>query len=200
MGAITTIEELEAIYGDAVPRSLNKVTTKMTPHYRIWIGAARFVVLSTVGPEGTDGSPRGDDGQVVEIGDDKTLLLPDWFGNNRIDSLRNIVRDARVSLMFMVPSSTNVVRVNGGGVVSADAALLARFEKNGKLPRSVIIVTIGEMYFQCAKALMRSRLWDGAQGDIKLPTAGDFIKESDALFDGQAYDAGYPEHAKARMW
>lgn len=125
MTPIKTIAELETIYGDVVPRSLTKVVTSMTPHYRSWIDAARFVVISTVGPEGTDGSPRGDEGPVVDIFDDQTLLLPDWFGNNRIDSLRNIVRDPRVSLMFMVPSSTNVVRVNGTGIVTADDAVRA---------------------------------------------------------------------------
>ncbi|MGH1576662.1 pyridoxamine 5'-phosphate oxidase family protein [Planktotalea sp.] len=200
MTPITSIEDLELIYGEAVPRSLSKVTTHITPHYRTWIEASRFVVLSTVGPEGTDGSPRGDDGAVVEIADDKTLLLPDWFGNNRIDSLRNIVRDNRVSLMFMAPSSTNVVRVNGTALVTVDEATRRRFEKKGKLPRTVIAITIGEMYFQCAKALMRSELWKGAIDDQKLPTAGDFIKERDALFDGKTYDETYAEYAKPRMW
>ena len=200
MTPIKTIAELETIYGDANPRSLTKVVTHMTPLYREWIEASRFVVVSTVGPEGTDGSPRGDDGSVVTIADNKTLLLPDWFGNNRIDTLRNVVRDDRVSLMFMIPSSTNVVRVNGTGIVTVDSDVLARFEKKGKLPRSVLAITITEMYFQCAKALMRSKLWSGEQSDQKLPTAGAFVKERDAMFDAETYDAEYPEYAKSRMW
>ncbi len=200
MTPITTIAELETIYGDANPRSLTKVVTHMTPLYREWIEASRFVVVSTVGPEGTDGSPRGDDGSVVTIADDKTLLLPDWFGNNRIDTLRNVVRDDRVSLMFMIPSSTNVVRVNGTGIVTVDSDVLARFEKKGKLPRSVLAITITEMYFQCAKALMRSKLWSGEQSAQKVPTAGAFVKERDAMFDAETYDAEYPEYAKSRMW
>ncbi len=200
MTPIKTIADLEAIYGEPGARSLEKVVATITPHYRTWIEASRFVVISTVGPEGTDASPRGDDGPVVQIVDEHTLMLPDWFGNNRIDSLRNIVRDERVSLMFMIPSSTNVVRINGTAIVTADEAALARFEKNGKRPRSVAVVTIGEMYFQCAKAIMRSGLWQGAGVDTKVPTAGDFVKERDAHFDGKSYDEGYPEYAKSRMW
>ena len=200
MTAITSTEALEGIYGQAAPKSLSKVVTHITPHYRTWIEAARFVVISTVGPEGTDGSPRGDDGAVVEIADNKTLLLPDWFGNNRIDTLRNIVRDERISLMFMAPGEVNVVRINGTAIVSADEDLRARFEKKGKLPRTVAVITIGEMYFQCAKAIMRSGIWNADAERPKLPTAGDFLKERDALFDGATYDEGYPEYAKSRMW
>ena len=200
MTPIKTLAELEAIYGKPVPRSIEKVVTTMTPHYRAWIEASRFVVISTAGPEGTDASPRGDDNSVVEILDDQTVLLPDWFGNNRIDSLRNIVRDERVSLMCMIPSSTNVVRINGTAIVTTDPATCARFEKKGKLPRSVVVMSIDEMYFQCAKALMRSGLWPGLGSDTKVPTAGDFVKERDALFYGKAYVDGYAEYAKPRMW
>ena len=198
MGTITDIAELEGLYGDASPISLTKVVTALTPLYRQWIGAAKFVVLSTVGPEGTDGTPRGDDGPVVRIADDRTLMLPDWMGNNRIDSLRNIVRDGRVSLMFMVPGSNNVVRVNGTAVVTADADVTGSFEKAGKRPRSVVVVTIGEVYFQCAKALMRSALWSGEAP--KVPTAGQFVRERQADFDAEGYDTGYAEYAKPRMW
>jgi PPOX class probable FMN-dependent enzyme len=200
MTPIKSITDLEAIYGVPVERSITKVVTQVTPHYRRWIEGSRFVVISTVGPEGTDGSPRGDDGAVVEILDNQTLLLPDWFGNNRVDTLRNIVRDDRVSLMFMVASNTTVVRVNGTAIVTTDSALLARFEKKGKLPRSVVVLKIGEMYFQCAKALMRSGLWTGVGSDVQLPTAGEFLKERDALFDAKTYDDNYPEYAKPKMW
>ena len=200
MTPITSIEALEEIYGEANPRSVTKVVTSMTPLYSKWIEASRFVVVSTVGPEGTDGSPRGDEGSVVEILDDRRLLLPDWFGNNRIDTLRNIVRDERVSLMFMVHANTSVVRVNGSAFVTVDADLRARFEKKGKQPRSVAVITIGEMYFQCAKALMRSKLWEAGTQSEALPTAGAFLKEREALFDAAGYDEGYPEYAKERMW
>ncbi|MCL6284389.1 pyridoxamine 5'-phosphate oxidase family protein [Ruegeria sp. 2012CJ41-6] len=200
MQTLTHIDELEALYGAAVPRSLTKVRTRLTPLYRAWIDKARFVVLSSVGPEGTDASPRGEDGPVVRIADDRTLLLPDWMGNNRIDSLRNILRDGRVSLMFMVPGCNNVVRINGTAVLTADAAILAGFEKSGKRPRTVTVITLGEVYFQCAKALMRSGLWTREHEGHLLPTAGQFVKEEDQSFDGEAYDAGYAEYAKGRMW
>lgn len=138
-------------------------------------------------------------GPVVRIINDKTLHLPDWRGNNRIDSLRNIVRDGRVSLMFMVNGSSNVVRVNGRAVLSADEAVTQTFEQRGKHPRSVIVITVEEVYFQCAKAIMRSELFtaDPVEG---LPTAGALIKEQQEEFDARGYDEGYAEYAKTRMW
>ena len=200
MNRIETIEALEKLYEAAVPMSLTKVARRMTPLYRRWIEASRFVVLTTVGPEGTDGSPRGDDGAVVRIADDATLMLPDWRGNNRMDSLRNIVRDGRVSLMFMVPGSLNVVRVNGTAILTDDPALTESFSKDGKAPRTVIVIKIGEMYFQCAKAIMRSRLWAGEDRSSEIPSAGDFLKEVKSDFDAQGYDQAYPEYAKEKMW
>lgn len=197
---IKDIEALEALYDDAVPASVDKVAHVMTPCYRKWIEASRFVVLSSVGPEGTDCSPRGDDGAVVRIANGTTLMMPDWRGNNRIDTLRNIVRDERVSLMFMAPGCSNVVRVNGSAVLTADAGLTASFGKDGKTPKTVIVVTIGEIYFQCAKAIIRSRIWAGVDESADLPTAGDFIKEFKSGFDGAAYDDGYAEYAGPRMW
>ena len=136
----------------------------------------------------------------MRIVDDTTLHLPDWRGNNRLDSLRNIVRDSRVSLMFMVPGCDNVVRVNGTALLTADAALTASFEKKGKEPRTVIVITPQEIYFQCAKAIMRSGLWRPTAEKPDVPTAGDFVKEMKADFDGKSYDADYAEYAKSRMW
>ncbi|MGJ8625253.1 MAG: pyridoxamine 5'-phosphate oxidase family protein, partial [Yoonia sp.] len=187
------------LYDTAMGASLTKVVHRLTPQYAKWIDAARFCVLTTVGPEGTDGSPRGDIGPVVRIVDDKTLMLPDWRGNNRIDSLRNIVRDGRVSLMFMVPGSSNVIRVNGTAVLTDDPVVTGRFEQSGKHPKSVIVITVGEAYFQCAKAIMRSELWTG-DPVADLPTAGALIKEQQAEFDAQGYDDAYTEYAKGRMW
>lgn len=200
MTKISTIEELEALYDAPVKASLTKVAGMITPLYRQWIEASRFLVLSTTGPEGTDGSPRGDDGPVVEIADENTILLPDWRGNNRLDSLRNIVRDGRVSLMFMVPGSLNVVRVNGRAALSVDEALLARFVKAGKRPGTVIIITAEELYFQCAKAIMRSALWASGDESAALPTAGAFLREQEESFDAKSYDESYVENAKSRMW
>ena len=200
MKAIADIAALEALYGAAAQGSLDKVAGVVTPLYRQWIEASRFMVISTVGPEGVDGSPRGDDGPVVRVADDKTLMLPDWRGNNRLDSLRNIVRDGRVSLMFIVPGSENVVRVNGRAVVTADGAVTGSFDKGGKTPATVVVVTVGEVYFQCAKAIMRSGLWSSEDESGALPSAGAFLREAKEGFDAETYDAGYPAYAKGRMW
>jgi len=199
MSIVQSIDALDALYGAAAPNSLRKVVTRLTPPYATWINAARFCVLTTVGPEGTDGSPRGDDGPVVRMVNDTTLHLPDWRGNNRIDSLRNIVRDGRVSLLFMVPGSSNVVRVNGTAVISVDPALTRSFRQRGRTPKCVIVITVGEAYFQCSKAILRSGLWD-EQGAPDVPSAGDFLQDQVDAFDGKAYDDNDTEHAKANMW
>lgn len=197
---VTNLDELEAIYGKPVPASISKVTKQITPNYRKFIEASRLLMLSTVGPEGTDCSPRGDDGPVVRIEDDKTLLLPDWRGNNRIDSLQNIVRDGRVSLMFLIPGVNNVVRINGTAEIVIAPDVLERFEQRGKHPRTVIRIKVGEMYFQCAKALMRSKAWTSEDESEGIPTAGAFIKEQLAGFDAKDYDDNYVERAQDRMW
>lgn len=198
---IKTEAELEAIYGKPVKASLTKVVDHLTPEYRAWITASKFCVLSTVGPEGTDATPRGDDGPVVQELDAKTLLMPDWAGNNRIDNLRNIVRDDRVSLMFFVQGDNNVVRVNGRGVITADEGLRRRFAKGEKLPKTVLCVTITEAYFQCAKAMMRAGVWDPDAERPKVPTAGDFLKAaSNGKEGGAAYDAAYEDRAKNQFW
>ncbi|WP_420859587.1 pyridoxamine 5'-phosphate oxidase family protein [Marivivens marinus] len=199
MKIIDTLDALETLYGAPSQLSLTKVATRLTPLYRKWIDASRFVVLTTVGPEGTDGSPRGDDGPVVRIADDSTMHLPDWQGNNRLDSLKNIVTDGRVSLMFMVPGSTNVVRVNGTAVIADDPAITGTFERKGMHPKTVIVVTVAETYFQCAKAVMRSGIWTRDDTD-GLPTAGQFLKEMEASFDADGYDSAYPDYAKTKMW
>ncbi|WP_092782118.1 MSMEG_1061 family FMN-dependent PPOX-type flavoprotein [Jannaschia pohangensis] len=203
MQSVDDIATLEALYDAAVPASLAKVTTRITPLYRRWIEASRFVVLATVGPEGPDASPRGDDGPVVRIVDDRTLWMPDWRGNNRLDSLRNIVRDGRSSHMFMVAGSTSVVRVNGHSVLTADPEICGSFAQKGRHPKTVIVTTGGEVYFQCAKALLRSALWTMGDQSAGLPTPGQFRAEQEAGFDGADaadYDANYVERAQDRMW
>ncbi|MGR3542409.1 MAG: MSMEG_1061 family FMN-dependent PPOX-type flavoprotein [Hasllibacter sp.] len=200
MEFVRTIEELEAHNGAPREAALMKVADRITPLYRRWIGAARFCVLTTVGPEGTDGSPRGDEGPVVRIADERTLILPDWRGNDRIDSLRNVVRDGRVSLMFMVPGSDNVVRVNGTGRIAVDAALLSSFERAGRRPRSAVVIAVGEVYSQCARALIRSRLWTAGDEGEGLPTVGELLSEAKAGFDGAAYDAAWAARARGTMW
>ena len=197
---LTDIAALETLYDQPAANALKKVFSEITPLYQQWIEASRFLVLATVGPEGVDASPRGDDGAVVVIGDSKTILLPDWRGNNRLDSLRNIVRDGRISLMFMVPGCNNVVRVNGTAVLSVDPALCERFDKAGKGPTCVIQISVKEIYFQCAKALMRSNLWTSEDESAKVPTAGQFLGELDQQLNVKSYDENYPDYAKDKMW
>lgn len=201
-GIITSIDGLRKIYGESSPASMVKVTDYLTAEYRQMIEASPFVALATVGPEGMDCSPRGDLGGVVRIEDERTLTLPDWRGNNRIDSLENIVRDPRVALMFLVPGSNTTMRVNGRAVVSAKPALLDSFEMDGKHPRSVTVVTIEEVYFQCARALMRSELWNPERfvDPKNLPTPGTLLKAAKADFDKETYDREWAARAAATMW
>lgn len=200
---IEDIPALEALYGEAALASTAKVSDRLTPEYQAWIEAAPFCAFSTVGPEGTDCTPRGDDGPVVQVVDEKTLALPDRRGNNRIDTLRNIVRDPRVSLMFLVPGSATVIRVNGTAKISADAEVLTKYQTRGALPRSVTMVRINEIYFQCARAVMRAKLWGGGLGvDPKsLPTAGEILESmTKREIDGTAYDKEWPGRAAKTMW
>lgn len=202
MTIITSVEELKAIYDGVSEASLAKVTKTLTPEYRQMIEASPFVAFATVGPEGLDCSPRGDLGGAVRIQDEATLLLPDWRGNNRIDSLINIVRDPRVALMFLVPGSTTTMRINGRAVVSVDPALLGSFEMDGRHPRSVTVIAINEVYFQCARALMRAELWNPEHfvDPKSLPTPGTLLKAAKADFDKETYDREWPERAAGTMW
>lgn len=200
MKFIETVEALEALYGTPGAASLRKVADHLTPLYAKWIETSRFVVLTTVGPGGTDGSPRGDDGPVVAALDAFTLAMPDWRGNQRLDSLRNVVEDGRVSLMFMVPGSDTVVRVNGQARLTADEALRARFEQKGRHPATVIVIGVREVYTQCARALMRAGLWARNDAD-GLPTPGEILAEvSDGEEGGAGYDAAWPARAARTMW
>jgi len=201
MDHIETLDELEAQYGVPQAASTTKVADRLIPEYRTWIERSRFCILSSVGPEGTDASPRGDDGPVVRVLDERTLALPDWRGNDRIDSLRNIVRDGRVSLMFMIPGSVNVVRVNGRARVTADAGMSGSFAREGRAPRTVTVIALEEVYFQCARALMRSRLWAGVDESAGLPTPGQMLAAMTAgAVGGPAYDAEWPGRAAKTMW
>ena len=201
MHEIDSIEALEALYGSPGAPALRKVARQMTPLYRKWIMASRFCVLSTVGPDGTDGSPRGDDGPAVLELDPGKLAMPDWRGNNRLDSLRNIVLDGRVSLMFMVPGSNTVVRVNGRAKLTADDEMRARFEQKGKHPATVIVVEISDIYTQCARALLRSGMWTCGDESAGLPSAGQILAEvSEGAEGGDSYDAEWGARAAKTMW
>ncbi len=196
---ITSIKQLEDLYGEAVPRSLTKEINYISEHYKAFIVAAPFFALATVAEEGTDCSPRGDPAGFVKIIDEKTIEFPDRRGNNRIDSLRNIVRDPRVSLLFMIPGVGETIRINGTASISVDPARLEDHRIQGKLPKSVITVKVDTIYFQCQKAIYRSGLWtEEAKVDRKtLPTAGQISQAlSKDDFDGEAYDKAYPARMK----
>jgi PPOX class probable FMN-dependent enzyme len=207
MPTITTIEELEAIYGPRPSKqtdpSIVKEVDFITAHYRTLIEASPFAVLATAGPEGLDCSPRGDRPGFVRIVDDKTLMLPDRRGNNRVDSLRNIVRDPRVALLFMIPGSGTTLRLNGRGHLITDAEVLASFAMEGKLPRTVIVIKVEAVYFQCARAIVRSELWNPERrvDPDTLPSPGQILAElSDNRAGGEAYDREWPARAKKSLW
>ena len=204
MTVITSVEQLEALYTPAPGAASNdKVTGRMTEEYRRLVEASPFAALATVGPEGIDCSPRGDQPGFVRIHDDQTLMMPDRRGNNRVDSLRNIVRDPRCAFLFLLPGSGTTFRANGRAHLSIDPDLLASFEVEGKAPRSVIVMAIDELYFQCARAIIRSELWNPAKHlDPKsLPTPGEILASmTDNSVGGESYDKAWPERAKATMW
>ncbi len=199
MSIIATIRELEAIYGQPTETSIVKVADRITPHYRVLIDRSPFAVLATCGPEGLDCSPRGDLPGFVRAHDEKTLMIPDRPGNNRVDSLRNIVRDPRIALLFLIPGSGITLRVNGRAQLSVDADLLSSFRMNGKAPRTVLVMTVDEIYFQCARAIVRSDLWnpDKRVDPGGLPTPGQILAElSDNRVGGDDYDRAWPERAR----
>jgi len=203
MSVVATIEQLEAIYGFPGESSTVKVADYITPSYRVLIEKSPFAALATSGPEGLDCSPRGDQPGFVRIHDDRTLMMPDRRGNNRVDSLRNIVRDPRVALLFLIPGSGSTLRVNGRAHLSDDPDLLASFKVEAKAPRTVIVMTVDEIYFQCARAIVRSDLWnpDKRVDPRTLPTPGQILAEmSESRVGGEQYDREWPERARLSMW
>jgi uncharacterized protein len=203
MTIIATIDQLEAIYGQPNEASIVKVADRITPQYRVLIDKSPFAALATCGPEGLDCSPRGDLPGFVRVHDETTLMMPDRRGNNRVDSLRNIVRDPRIALLFLIPGSGSTLRVNGRARISADVDLLASFKIDGKAPRTVIVMTVDEIYFQCARAIVRSDLWnpDRRVDPKSLPTPGQILAEmSENRVGGEDYDRAWPERARQTMW
>lgn len=203
MNVISTIEQLEALYGHPGESSTVKEASWITPQYRTLIEASPFVALATAGPEGLDCSPRGDAGQAVRIADERTVLMPDRRGNNRCDSLRNIVHDPRVGLLFLIPGSGTTMRLNGLAHLSVEPELLASFAVKGQAPRSVIVIEVQTVFFQCARAIVRSDLWNPERHvdtDL-LPTPGDILATmSENRVGGRPYDEEWPERAARTMW
>ena len=201
---ITTTEELERVYSDApYGPALFKETDRITPQYRTLIEAAPFVVVATSGPEGLDCSPRGDPPGFVRVVDERTIVIPDRRGNNRIDTLRNLVRDPRIALLFLIPGVGETMRINGRAQISTDPKLTESFVINGKAPRSVLVVTVERAYFQCTKAIIRSKLWDPASiVDRKtLPTPGAILAElTDGKMGGPEHDRLAPQRIKETIY
>ncbi|MGE8687009.1 MAG: pyridoxamine 5'-phosphate oxidase family protein [Achromobacter sp.] len=200
---ISDADTLHALYGEPGEASIKKEVDHVHPHYRSFIEAAPFAILATAGPDGLDASPRGDPAGFVVVENEKTLLLPDRRGNNRIDSLRNVLADPRIALLFLVPGVNETLRVNGTARISVDPALLARFDMDGKQPRSVLVIDVQTVYFQCSRALLRSKLWDpGTQVPRSaLPSVGRILSDLTAgTFDGVAYDRDLPARVAGSLY
>ena len=202
MSRITDVAALEALYGPPVPASLAKVADRLIPSYRAMIEAAPFCVLATCGPGGVDVSPRGDAPGFVHVEDERTLILPDRRGNNRIDSLRNLVADPALALLFLIPGLGETLRVNGTGEVHAASDLCERFAVQGRAPRTVLVVRVAEVYFQCSRAVLRARLWepDSRVDRASLPTPGKILAEASAGRIGVEYDVGLDARLRANLY
>jgi PPOX class probable FMN-dependent enzyme len=200
---ITDAATLENLYGKPAGAAVAKDVDYVHPHYQRMIAASPFVVLATSGPGGVDTSPRGDAPGFVAVEDEKTLLLPDRPGNNRIDSLRNILADPHIALLFLIPGIGETLRVNGRAAISIDPTLLERFKVNGKLPRSVLVIAVDTVFFQCSRAIFRSKLWDPAQQIERssLPSLGRMVADiSRSGFDAESYDKGLYERLKGSLY
>ena len=199
---VTSEAELEALYGKPSGPAVIKEIPYISEHYRRFIEVSPFVVLATAGPEGLDCTPRGDPAGFVRVVDERTVMLPDRRGNNRIDTLRNIVRDPRIALLFLIPGIGRTLRINGRAVISVDPELCASFTMEGKAPRSVIIVTAESVYTQCPKALVRSHLWDVSRhlAESALPSSGTMMKALQEGFDADTYDREYPQRLKETIY
>ncbi len=200
---ITTLDALLALYGVPGKSSTKKEIPYLHPHYRALIEASPFAILATSGPSGLDASPRGDPPGFVLVEDETTLLLPERRGNNRVDSLRNIVADPRVALLFLIPGLGETLRVNGKATISVDPALMQRFAMDGKLPKCVLVIHVETVYFQCARAILRSRLWEAPAPGIAatIPTPGKILEAiTEALIDGDKYDRELPERQRDTLY
>jgi uncharacterized protein len=200
---VTTMDQLEAMYGEVHPPARVKEIDHVNADYRVFIEKAPFFALATSGPDGLDCSPRGDPAGFVRVHDEKTLMIPDRRGNNRIDSLRNLIADPRVALLFLIPGCGETIRVNGRAQICTDPELCRSFTMEGKTPRCVLVVTVERCYFQCPKAIVRSRLWDPASkvDRASLPTSGTILAGiSGGKIGGPEHDRAYPQRLKETIY
>ena len=199
---VTTEAELEALYGLPSGAAVIKEIDHISDHYRQFIEISPFVIVATSGPEGLDCTPRGDPAGFVRVVDKHTVMLPDRRGNNRLDTLRNLVRDPRIALLFLIPGVGRTLRINGTAVISTDPALCESFTFEGKVPRSVIVVTAERVYTQCPKALIRSHLWDSSRhrAETDLPSTGAIMQALQADFDAETYERESPQRLKETIY
>ena len=200
---IINIEELKSLYEDAGEASIKKEISYLHPHYQAIIKASPFAVLATNGEDGMDASPRGDAPGFIRVQDEHTLLLPDRRGNNRLDSLRNILHDPRVALLFLVPGLGETLRVNGRASISIDPELLNQFAVNNKQPKTVLVIHVETAFFQCSRAIHRSGLWKTKNGksNLSIPTPGKILSDlTNAAIDGEKYDRELPERIKNTLY
>lgn len=200
--AVTTEAQLRTLYAEPLELAVKKVSPRIEATARAWIAASPFCVLSTSGSRGVHATPRGDAPGFVAVEPDGTLIIPDRRGNNRLDGLRDILEDNRVSVIFFVPGASEVLRVHGTARITADPALTGRFPERGKTPTSVLVVTVGEVFMQCAKSIMRSKLWGEVKRPSGLPSMGQLIKSQSgrAEMDETSYDRDAPARLEQSMY
>lgn len=206
MKTIDTTEDLIDLYGEPLERSLWKEIEYINDHYKAFIERSPFLILATASEHGIDCSPRGDPAGFVRVVDEKHLQMPDRRGNNRLDSLKNIVLNPNVGIIFLIPNVGETIRVSGKARIVVDPELCETFSVQGKPASSVLSITVEKAYFQCQKALVRSKLWDSTTHVDRtiLPTAGEMAKvfaaSKDIEFDAREYDKHYPEHMKKTLY
>ena len=201
---ISTLAALETLFPEAVyPPAKVKETDRITKAYQALVEASPFCAMATNGPGGLDCSPRGDPKGFVRVLDEKTIAVPDRRGNNRIDSLRNLITDPRVALLFLIPGVSETLRIMGRATISTDPELCASFAMQGKAPRCVLLIAVEQVFFQCAKAIVRSKLWDPSiqVERASLPTAGKILAEiSGGKMGGDEHDRAYPQRIKETIY
>lgn len=200
---IRTVDALDALVGEVGAASIRKEVPYLHPIYQAWIAASPFAVLATVGPDGLDASPRGDPPGWAICADEHTLLLPERRGNQRVDSLRNLLTDPRVALLFMIPGVGETLRVNGRAAISVAPELLQRCTLHGKPPVCVLRVAVDSAFFQCARAMQRSGLWEprDAASRPAVPSAGAMLAAlTGHELGGASYDRELPERQRRTLY
>jgi len=203
MDAVESKEGLREFYAPPIERARLKTLHHLDRHCRHYISLSPFLCLGTAGAEGIDVSPRGDRPGFVRVLDDQTLAVPDWPGNNRLDSLTNLVSNPQVGMLFLIPGVQETLRVNGTARITTDSTLLAQWETNGKHPKSALVVTVREAYLHCGKALIRSRLWepDNRVDRSALPSYGCMLKDHTGIAQSaEEIDASVNEGYRDRLY